>query len=88
MASRATPLLGLLRALEPDDRAFAADVGTTVVYLYQLAGQPFPNPKLRMAKAIVEHGRRYARKALSKPLSYDDLLIGTGDPSAARLDGD
>lgn len=86
--ARATPLLGLLRALEPEDRAaLAADVGTTVVYLYQLAGQPFPNPKLRMAKAIVEHSRRYARKALTKPLSYEDLLIGTGDP-AARPDGD
>lgn len=36
-----TPLLGFVRALEPDQRsAFAAEVGTTVVYLYQLAGHP------------------------------------------------
>ena len=40
MAS-ATPVLSLLRALDPDQRQrFAEEVGSTVVYLYQLAGQP------------------------------------------------
>lgn len=86
---RATPLLGLLRALDPDQRkAFAADVGTTVVYLYQLAGQPWPNPKLRMAKRIVEYSAKYASKALGvRPLSYDDLLVGTSsEPPGSGLE--
>lgn len=76
---RATPLLGFLRALDPDQRkAFAAEVGTTVVYLYQLAGQPWPNPKLRLAMAMVEASARYASKAFGvRPLSYEDLLEGT-----------
>lgn len=76
---RVTPLLGLLRALEPEQRkTLAAECGTTVVYLYQLAGQPWPNPKLRLAKMLVEASARYAGKALGvRPLSYDDLLVGT-----------
>lgn len=40
-----TPLLRFLRALTKEQReAFAAAVGTTTVYLYQLAAQPEPNP--------------------------------------------
>lgn len=74
----ATPLLGFLRALQPDQRkTFAAECGTTVVYLYQLAGQAHPNPKLQMAKALVEASARYASKAMARPLSYEDLLEGT-----------
>lgn len=50
---RVTPLLASLRALTADQRkAFSEETGTTVVYLYQLAGQPWPNPKLRMAKPL------------------------------------
>lgn len=75
-----TPLLAFLRALEPDQRkAFAEELGTTVVYLYQLAGQPWPNPKLRFAKRLVELSARYASKALCRPLSFEDLLQGTSD---------
>ncbi len=51
--NKVTPLLGFLRALDADQRkTFATDVATTTVYLYQLAGQPWPNPKLRLAKQI------------------------------------
>lgn len=76
----ATPLLGFLRALQPDQRkSFAEECGTTVVYLYQLAGQPWPNPKLRLAKRVVEVSARYASKAMARPLSFEDLLVGTSD---------
>jgi len=85
-----TPLLGFLRALDTDQRkAFADEVGTTTVYLYQLAGQPWPNPKLRFAKRLVELSARYASKAMCKPLSYEDLLQGTSDePPGSSPDGD
>ena len=78
--TKVTPLLAFIRALEPDQRkAFAEETATTVVYLYQLAGQPWPNPKLRMAKRIVEVSARYASKAMARPLSFEDLLVGTSD---------
>lgn len=84
MTTIATPLLGFLRALDAEQRkAFAEEVGTTVVYLYQLAGQPWPNPKLRMAKRIVEVSARYAGKAMARPLSYEDLLEGTSNEDPA-----
>lgn len=77
---RVTPLLGFLRALDADQRkAFAAEVGTTVVYLYQLAGQPWPNPKLRLSRSMVQASAKYASKLGARPLSYDDLLVGTSD---------
>jgi len=78
--TRVTPLLAFLRALDADQRKkFAEEVGTTTVYLYQLAGQPAPNPKLKFAKAVVEASARYASKALAvKPLSFEDLLVGVG----------
>lgn len=45
---RVTPLLAFLRALTADQwKSFLEETGTTVVYLYQLAGQPWPNLKLR-----------------------------------------
>lgn len=83
-----TPLLAFIRALDADQRkSFAEEVGTTTVYLYQLAGQPWPNPKLRMAKRIVEISARYAGKAMARPLSYEDLLVGTSnDDPATRPD--
>ena len=78
--TRVTPLLAFLRALTADQRkAFSEETGTTVVYLYQLAGQPWPNPKLRMAKSLVEASARYSSKAMTRPLSYEDLLEGTSD---------
>lgn len=78
--AKVTPLLSFLRALEIDQRkSFAEELGTTTVYLYQLAGQPWPNPKLRFAKRLVELSARYASKARCRPLSYEDLLDGTSD---------
>lgn len=78
--TRVTPLLRFLRALDPDQRrAFSEAVGTTHVYLYQLAGQSQPNPRLRLATRIVEASKRFAPLAMAEPLTYDDLLIGTGD---------
>lgn len=90
MTTKATPLLGLLRALNPDQRkAFADAVGTTVVYLYQLAAQPYPNPRLRLARAICAESEKYAPLVMTPPLTLEDLLAGTADepfPSGTRLD--
>lgn len=74
---KVTPLLRLLRALTKDQRAaFAAAVGTTTVYLYQLAAQPEPNPRLKFALAIREESRRIAKQVMTKPLTLEDLLVG------------
>lgn len=78
--TRITPLLRLLRSLDADQRAaFAEAVGTTTVYLYQLAGQGAPNPRLRLAVRIVEASKRFAPRAMAQPLTFDDPLIGTSD---------
>lgn len=70
--TRATPLLRFLRALNPDDRAeFAANAATTVVYLYQLAGQPQPNPKLRLALQLVAGSKKYAKRAMTPALTLE-----------------
>lgn len=72
-----TPLLRFLRCMTKEQReAFASATGTTMVYLYQLAGQPAPNPQLRLAKAIVKESNRIAKKLMTQPLTYDDLLVG------------
>lgn len=72
-----TPLLRFLRALDTEQRqAFAAAVGTTMVYLYQLAAQPEPNPRLRFALAVRDESRRIAKKAMTEPLTLEDLLVG------------
>lgn len=74
---KVTPLLRLLRALTKDQReAFAAAVGTTTVYLYQLAAQPEPNPRLRLALAIREESRRISKRVMTEPLTLEDLLVG------------
>lgn len=74
---KVTPLLGFLRALSKDQReAFAAAVGTTTVYLYQLAAQTEPNPRLRLALAITHESRRIAHKVKATPLTLEDLLAG------------
>jgi DNA-binding XRE family transcriptional regulator len=79
--SKATPLLGLLRAMtKQEQEAFASAVGTTRVYLYQLSAQPEPNPRLRLSLAICKESRRISKKLMTKPLELEDLLIGTEPP--------
>jgi hypothetical protein len=74
---KTTPLLRFLRAMTKDEReAFARAVGTTAVYLYQLAAQPEPNPRLRMALAIREESRRLSKRLRAAPLTLEDLLVG------------
>jgi DNA-binding XRE family transcriptional regulator len=74
---RITPLLRFLRALTVEQqKQFATEVGTTRVYLYQLAGQPHPNPKLQLALAIVSSSRKWGKKVMEKPLTLEDLLVG------------
>lgn len=77
MSATVTPLLRFLRALTTDQRkAFAESVGTTQVYLYQLAAQPFPNPRLRLALALRLESAKLARKVHAKALTLEDLLVG------------
>lgn len=72
-----TPMLRFLRALTPEQReAFASAVGSTTGYLYQLAAQRQPNPRLRLAKAIEVESARIAPRVKTEPLTLDDLLIG------------
>jgi hypothetical protein len=85
-----TPLLGFLRALKAAEREAGKDFfalflkslapihgkPTTRIYLYQLAGNPLPNPTLRLAKAIVEQSRVFGPRVNARPLEYDDLLVG------------
>lgn len=77
VATKVSPLLGLLRAMTKDEQeAFASAVGTTRVYLYQLAAQKEPNPRLRMALAIVKESQRLSKKLMSPVLKIEELLIG------------
>jgi hypothetical protein len=79
----ATPLLSLLRVMSKDQReAFASAVGTTTHYLYQLAAQPRPNPTLRMAMRLCTESQRMAKRLGCEPLTFDDLLVGSGDDDA------
>lgn len=79
-----TPMLRFLRALSTKDEkeAFAAAVGTTYTYLHQLAAQPEPNPRLRLALDIVKESRRLTRpgpkgpRVVAEPLTLEDLLVG------------
>ena len=74
----ATPMLRFLRSMtKPQQEDFASAVGTTRLYLYQLAGQPEPNPRLRLSLAICKESRRIHRKLMTGPLELEDLLIGT-----------
>jgi hypothetical protein len=78
--TKITPLLRFLRALNVEQQhEFAAAVGTTRVYLYQLAGQPAPNPRLRMAMALVAESKKWGKKFMTAPLSFEDLIEGTED---------
>ena len=75
--SKVTPMLTFLRALTKDQReAFASAVGTTTLYLYQLAAQAEPNPRLRLALAIREESWRVAKKLMTPPLTLEDLIVG------------
>ena len=75
--SNVTPLLRFLRALTKEQRKqFAAECGTTEVYLYQLAAQPAPNPQLKLAIALVDCSKRYARRVMTEALTLQDLLVG------------
>jgi hypothetical protein len=79
-----TPLLRFLRALNVEQQtAFAESVGTTRVYLYQLAAQPAPNPRLRLALALVNESKRVGKKVMQSPLTLDDLLVGVGEDEHA-----
>lgn len=75
--SNVSPLLRFLRALTKEQReAFAAAVGTTTIYLYQLAANTEPNPRLRLALAIRDESRRIAKRVMTEPLTLEDLLVG------------
>ncbi len=86
--NKVTPLLTFLRALTKDQRkAMAERCGTTEVYLYQLAGQPWPNPRLRLALALVAESKPLARKQMTSALTLDGLMVGTSDePVPSGLD--
>lgn len=71
------PLLRYIRALGSIDQkeAFAAQVGTTLQYLYQMIAQPAPNPALRLALAIEAETFRTYRRFNTDPVKLTDLLI-------------
>ena len=70
-------MLRFLRAMTKEQREdFASAVGTTTVYLYQLAAQEAPNPRLSLALAIVAESKRIAKKLMTEPIALDDLLVG------------
>ena len=78
-----TPLLRFLQAFGHGEVAksqkdrFAEAAGTTYVYLHQLATQPAPNPRLKLALALVAESERLAGGLMTSPLSPADLLIGS-----------
>jgi hypothetical protein len=83
-----TPLLKFLRALNTEDRNnLAKEVGSTSIYLYQLAAHPNPNPTLRLAKALCERSVAYSKKMPSvmrvPPLTYEQLLVGAQEITEA-----
>lgn len=84
---KATPLLGFLRALTVEQQKdFADSVGTTRVYLYQLAAQPAPNPRLKMALAIAEESKKWHRRVMAPVLTLEDLLVGVPESEPSRSD--
>jgi hypothetical protein len=54
----------------------AAACGTTTLYLYQLAAEKHPNPRVRLALSICAESRRLSRKIHAPPLTVSDLLVG------------
>lgn len=78
--AKVTPLLRFMRAMTKEQREmFAAAVGTTTTYLYQLAAQQEPNPRLKLALAIREESKRIAKRLMTEPLTLEDLLVGQTD---------
>lgn len=88
MVTKITPLLRFLRAFpgKSERKAFAQLCETTELYLYQIAAQPYPNPRLRLALALVRESKRMAKKLMTEPLTLEDLLVGTGDESERPRD--
>jgi hypothetical protein len=85
---RITPLLRFIRELNEYPLELESFVSAlerpsgkkrTGVYLYQLAAQPYPNPTLRLAKAIVDQSSIYGAKFQIESLTYEELLIGSAD---------
>lgn len=75
-----SPLLTFLRALSKEQREqVAAACGTTTLYLYQLAAEKHPNPRVRLAMSICAESRRLSRKVHSQPLTIADLTVGPAD---------
>lgn len=74
-----TPLLAFLRSIDDtaERKQFAEACGTTPVYLYQLAAQPWPSPRLKLAMALVAESKKIAKKWMARPLTLEDLLVGT-----------
>ncbi len=73
-----SPLLRFLRAM-PDDNCrdvLAEACGTTRLYLYQLAAQEVPNPRLRLAVALCEQSRIWGAALQVPPLTIEGLLEG------------
>lgn len=76
-----TPLLKFMRALNTEDRnKFAEACESTTYYLYQLAANEKPNPRLRLAIAICEASKVFSAKMPRvmrvPPLTFEDLLVG------------
>ena len=79
-----TPLLLLLRQLETDDRrrAFAQDAGTSVNYLYQLAGCKRRSCSALKAKQIADASKLAAKRWATPVISMEE--IATMCPIPAR----
>lgn len=77
MAKIETPLLAFIRAIGTMEmkRRFAEECGTTLEYMYQIAGQAEPNPRLRLAMAIKERSAAWARTVRHRGLTFEDLLV-------------
>jgi DNA-binding XRE family transcriptional regulator len=75
---KVTPLQRFLRAMNRVQKdEFASAVGTTRVYLHQLASQREPNPRLRLSLAICKESQRLSKGLMTPPLQLGDLLMGT-----------
>jgi hypothetical protein len=76
------PLLRFMRQLRKVDMtsdlesAFAETAGTTKQYLWQLTGDEEPNPRIKLAFAIVAASRRFGDRYGVSPLTLEDLIVG------------
>ncbi len=70
-----TPLLAVLRAMTPDQREeFALMAGTSVSYLYQIAGCNRKSCRAKLTKSIAD-AAAYMHKRYDTPLISADTLI-------------